>query len=263
WGGAAIHLGHRRVLELVARRRRHLAQVVGVDQGAGGRVRRAVVDHHDLEARIALREQRAHRLEDDGLLVEGGYNDRDPRRERRRKGLLVPGPAAAADGARHAPPRERPEQQIREVEGEGVDGRDEPDDLDGRPHATPASIRLAAWRSCGWASVSPPNWTTSPGATAVRARAATSATSTSSWWTSRRSVGALRSSPTATSASAADMRTPSTSSMSSSSSASQASSAPRRARASQARRRTIGASSSSRSRRERLSRGLPSRPSSS
>src|SRR6185437_12758617 len=164
-------------------------QVVGVDQDAGRLVGRAVVDDHDLETRVALGEQRADGLEDHGLLVEGRDEDRDPRRERRRESLLVPGPAATADGARHTAPRQRPEQQVGQVEREGVEGRSEPDDLDGRPHATPAWIRLAAWRSYGSASMSPPSSTTSPGATTVRARAATSATSTSSWWTSRRSVG--------------------------------------------------------------------------
>ena len=177
---APVELADGLVLEQVPRRRLDPVQAVLLDHPRGGRVGRAVVDDHDLEDGIALAEKRRHRVEDHRLLVEGRDDDRHTGCERRGERLLVPGPPPPPDGLLHAVPGERPEHQVTEVDGRGVDHRHQADDLDGCSHARPAWSMLAAWRSFGCASSSAPTRDTRPGAIAARVAAAISATSAQS-----------------------------------------------------------------------------------
>ncbi len=71
------------------------------------RVLGAVVDHDDLELRVAQLQQRVDALDDPRLLVVGGQQDRDRRRQRRRQRLVDRRVLQRAQVARDRPPGER------------------------------------------------------------------------------------------------------------------------------------------------------------
>ena len=63
-------------------------EVEGLHERVERAVRRAVVDDHHLVTRVAEREQRAHALDDHGLLVERRHEHRDAGREWRPEQLV-------------------------------------------------------------------------------------------------------------------------------------------------------------------------------
>ena len=169
----AVGAVDRRVRDRPAQRARRRDQVERLLELLHRRVLGTVVDDDHLELRVPQLQQRVDALDDPGLLVVAGQQDRDRRRERGGERLVDRRVLERVQVARDRPPRERGEHDVEQVQDGEVADDDDAEDLDGvADHAGSSSASAAASARCALAPSPPPSCIARGGSIAASACAA-------------------------------------------------------------------------------------------